>query len=99
LESSNTDYDVLLCNLPYVPDQHTINKSASFEPTNAIFGGNDGLDVYSQLFNQLKNRQNKPLYIITECFPDQQTRLQTIAKGSGYNLVKTKSFISLFELA
>ena len=39
LEQSAKDYDILLCNLPYVPDGYQINKAATYEPHRAIFGG------------------------------------------------------------
>jgi release factor glutamine methyltransferase len=46
-------YDVILANLPYVPNDWKINQAATAEPKIAIFGGPDGLDVYRQLFTQL----------------------------------------------
>lgn len=47
-------YDVILANLPYVPDQYKINQAAAMEPRIAIFGGKDGLDVYRRFFAQLQ---------------------------------------------
>src|SRR5690606_26497608 len=46
-----TPYAVM-ANLPYVPDDLTINESAMHEPKIAIFGGKDGLDLYQEMFNQ-----------------------------------------------
>lgn len=48
-------YDILLANLPYVPDRWKINKAAAMEPRIAIFGGKDGLDIYRRLFEQLNS--------------------------------------------
>ncbi len=47
LEGSLKDYDVLLCNLPYVPDNHKLNKAAKHEPFIALFGlcSNAGLPL------------------------------------------------------
>ncbi len=96
----------LLCNLPYVPDSHTINESAMFEPKLAIFGGPDGLDLYRRLFSQIKNANNPydrmksyrsgARYVLTESLPFQHEKLTKIAEQSGYTLVTTDDFIQVF---
>lgn len=96
---SNTDqvYDILLCNLPYVPDGFQINPAAMREPRIAIFGGADGLDLYRKLFKQLDTRPSKPLYILTEALPPQHEALEQIAKTSGYELFGSDDFIQVFK--
>lgn len=96
LEASQTRCNVLLCNLPYVPDSHTINKAAMFEPRLAIFGGVDGLDLYRELFSQISELEEKPQYILTESLPFQHEELALIAKMHDYSLQKTEDFIQLF---
>jgi release factor glutamine methyltransferase len=96
LESAGSSYDVLICNLPYVPDSHTINKAAMFEPRLAIFGGTDGLDLYRELFVQISEVETKPQYILTESLPFQHEVLADIAKQYNYSLQKTEDFIQLF---
>ncbi len=96
LSASRRHYDILLCNLPYVPDSHTINQAASHEPRIAIFGGPDGLDLYRMLFEQISNLSGKPLYILTEALPPQHTLLKKIAQGHGYNLMQSDDFIQVF---
>ena len=92
-------YDILLCNLPYVPDDFKINKAAKHEPTQAIFGGHDGLDLYRKLFKQVVLLSEKPLYILTESLPEQHTVLASIASLASYKLTKTDDFIQVFKLA
>jgi release factor glutamine methyltransferase len=89
----------IVANLPYVPNEHTINKAAMQEPKLAIFGGTDGLDLYRQLFKQLSHLGNKPLHVLTESLPFQHKELANIAKGSGYRLTKTEDFIQVFRLS
>lgn len=89
----------LLCNLPYVPDSHTINKAAMFEPRLAIFGGVDGLDLYRELFTQIGKLDSKPGHILTESLPFQHEELAVIAKLHGYSLQQTSDFIQMFTLA
>lgn len=97
LAESSQDYDVLLCNLPYVPDDFAINTAATHEPRLAIFGGPDGLDLYRRLFTQIQNAQKQPLYILTEALPSQHDALEQIAKANGYKLHASDDFIQVFE--
>ncbi|MBP7807095.1 peptide chain release factor N(5)-glutamine methyltransferase [Candidatus Saccharibacteria bacterium] len=89
----------ILANLPYVPDSHTINKAAMFEPRLAIFGGADGLDLYRELFAQIDRQEHKPQHILTEALPFQHKDLALIAKSHGYTLAKTDDFIQLFKFS
>lgn len=88
--------NIILANLPYVPDAHTINQAAMFEPKVAIFGGPDGLDIYRQLFLQMAA---KPHLVFTESLPFQHTELTQIAKAAGYKLKTSEDFIQVFELS
>jgi release factor glutamine methyltransferase len=97
LEASDKDYDILLCNLPYVPDKHTVNQAAMREPKIAIFGGPDGLDIYRRLFQQVKKLRDQPLYILTESLPPQHDALAVIAKDAGYALDSEDDFIQVFR--
>jgi release factor glutamine methyltransferase len=99
LTESRQDNNVLLCNLPYVPDEFKINPAAMREPKVAIFGGPDGLDIYRRLFSQVKNSQNKPLFILCESLPPQHETLAGIAASAGYKLTATDDFIQVFRLA
>jgi HemK-like putative methylase len=96
LTMSGQDNNVLLCNLPYVPDKHKINQAAMQEPRVAIFGGSDGLDIYRKLFGQVKNQRKRPLFILTESLPPQHQDLAIIAASAGYRLSETDDFIQIF---
>lgn len=98
LAASGQDNNVLLCNLPYVPDGFQINPAAMREPKLAIFGGPDGLDVYRRLFDQVAKLQNKPLFILTESLPPQHEILAQIALETGYKLISADDFIQAFRL-
>lgn len=98
LAASGQDNNVLLCNLPYVPDGYHINPAAMAEPHIAIFGGPDGLDIYRKLFKQVEKLKKQPLFILTESLPPQHEILQGIAENAGYSLLQTDDFIQVFEL-
>lgn len=92
----NLEESVILANLPYVPDAHTINPAAMHEPELAIFGGFDGLELYRRLFGQIAKNSQKPRHVLTESLPFQHTALAEIARLSGYTLSKTEDFVQLF---
>ncbi len=97
LGQSGKDYDILLCNLPYVPDDHTVNQAALHEPRIAIFGGPDGLDLYRKLFQQVQQLKKQPLFILTESLPPQHEALAALAKRYSYQLDQTDDFIQVFR--
>lgn len=93
------DTSVLLCNLPYVPNDFHINTAATHEPRHALFGGPDGLDLYRTLFEQINAREHKPNYVLTESLPPQHEALANVAGAQSYELTKTDDFIQLFQLS
>ncbi len=99
LAGSNQNYDVLLCNLPYVPDDYPVNEAVRYEPEIAVFGGPDGLDLYRKLFQQLKHRPQRPLFILCEALPAQHQALLDLAASCGYDLWRTEGLIQVFQLA
>ncbi|HEY1835794.1 MAG TPA: peptide chain release factor N(5)-glutamine methyltransferase [Candidatus Saccharimonadales bacterium] len=93
----STKHDVILANLPYVPNNFHINLAAQAEPRFAIFGGADGLDVYRRLFSQIKELPWQPSFIFTESLPPQHAELAAIANSAGFKLVRTEDFIQQLE--
>ena len=97
---------IILANLPYVPNDHTINQSAMHEPSIAIFGGKDGLDLYREMFEQVKEyggrkalgEGGRPEYIFTESLPFQHEELAKIAEVHGYKQTAQEDFIQVFKL-
>jgi release factor glutamine methyltransferase len=88
---------ILLCNLPYVPDDFHINRAATHEPDVALFGGKDGLRLYRTLFEQTQTMRVTPRYILTESLPPQHAELSSIATEAGYSPEATDDFIQVFH--
>lgn len=93
------DRSILLCNLPYVPDNFQINLAAMNEPRRAIFGGADGLDLYRQLFAYLHHSAIEPLFVLTESLPPQHKVLAELARRDGFVLEQAEDFIQVFKMA
>jgi len=98
LANTDTNYDILLCNLPYVPDDYPINRSAIHEPGLALFGGPDGLDVYRKLASCLSESPKKPLFLLIESLAPQQRKIQEIFAPLGYKHQKTLGLVQLLKL-
>jgi release factor glutamine methyltransferase len=62
----------LVANLPYVPLcdlSDSVEYNVSYEPQIAIYSGEDGLDLYSQVLQQINNINNKPQIAAFELDP------------------------------
>jgi release factor glutamine methyltransferase len=86
-------YDIILANLPYVPDNMT-DPSIMREPEIALFSGTDGLNHYRQLFEQLEPKHIR--YIMCESLVVQHKSLEELAVKAGYKLTKTDGLVQLF---
>ncbi len=93
-----TPADVVLANLPYVPERYAINRAAEHEPKHAIFGGKDGLNLYRRMFEQIAALDQKPEFVLTEALPPQHPELAGIAKNAGYQPYSSQDFIQAFRL-
>ncbi len=91
-------FDVILANLPYVPEHFAINKAAAFEPKLALFAGTDGMELYEKFWRQLLSCEQKPSFVITESLPFQHHTNASLARKAGYVLERTEDLIQLFAL-
>lgn len=96
LANTPRTYDIILTNLPYVPDDYPINRAAGLEPSLALFSGSDGLVHYRAFWKQLSELSERPLYVITEAFPSQHNALAGIAGTAGYTMQKVSGYVQLF---
>jgi release factor glutamine methyltransferase len=88
--------DVILANLPYVPEQLKINKAAEHEPREAIFSGRDGLDHYKRFWKQAGALAQKPQLIITESLPAQHHVNAELARAAGFYQLGRDGFAQAF---
>ena len=90
--------DIIMANLPYVPDQHIVNRAAMYEPKLAIYGGTDGLDIYRLFFHQIDILSKKPTVILTESMESQHLALTNLAKAHGYDMKKSEGLVLYFSI-
>ena len=87
---------VLLANLPYVPRDYPINTAATHEPSLAIFGGRDGLELYEKLCAQLAVLNSKPSVVITESLCIQHENIVQLMSAAGYMLQSSDGLAQYF---
>jgi len=98
LSPNHYPIDIIMANLPYVPDQHAVNQAAMYEPKLAIFGGTDGLDKYRLFFQQIEILSKKPTVILTESLESQHLDLTNLAKAHGYDIKKSEGLVLYFRI-
>jgi release factor glutamine methyltransferase len=96
LSGDKTGYDVVLANLPYVPEA-IHDRSILSEPAEALFSGTDGLDHYRELFSQLTPKHIR--FVMTESLLTQHAAMIALAEKAGYTLTKTDGLVQLFTKA
>jgi release factor glutamine methyltransferase len=89
-------YDVILANLPYIPDSWNIDRSIQAEPRIAFLGGRDGLEHYRRLFSQVAKLAWPKVYILCESMPPQHQQLTKIADGHNFSQMAERDFIQVF---
>lgn len=72
------NHDIIIANLPYVPESIEITEDVKKEPYNAIFSGEDGLDLIRKLAKQIKSREILFQELWLEFWTEQESGIATI---------------------
>lgn len=82
----NRKFDCILSNPPYIPtkDMEKLEKELSFEPTNALDGGSDGLDFYRDIIEEAKEHLIKGGLLMFEIGFDQADAVRTLLSKKGF---------------
>lgn len=97
LKSFHRSYDVLLANLPYVPNELITSPEITKEPALALFSGDDGLNHYRKFWQQVSKLEEPPLYVLTESLINQHDVVTELAHSANYELVKTDLLVNLYR--
>ncbi len=93
-------FDVIVTNLPYLRDDahQDLMEEVKYEPDIALFGGEDGLDLYRKFLAEVPHFLGPGGYLFTECDPWQHEDM--ISEAARHNLVPIEQgyFILGFQL-
>lgn len=77
----NLHCDILVCNPPYIPSSEQMEHSVvDYEPHVALFGGDDGLKFYRDVFEKAPQVLNPKSFLAFEMGYNQGEALSTLAK-------------------
>jgi release factor glutamine methyltransferase len=77
LEKIHTDstFDLIVANLPYVPETLAVSPEVEKEPSEALFSGSDGLDLIRKFATQLTEKNIRFVELWLEFLPSQQKEI------------------------
>jgi release factor glutamine methyltransferase len=90
-------FQTVVTNLPYLQDDAELMPEVQKEPGVALFGGQDGLDLYRRFLRQLPDHLEPRGYLFTECDPWQHEALIKEAAAVGLKPIEQGYFILGFQ--
>lgn len=86
------DVDILVCNPPYLTfdDMKKLQKEVSFEPSMALFGGEDGLDFYRTITAIWKDSLRTGGKLVFEIGMGQEKDVAKILEDNGFINIETR---------
>lgn len=90
-------FDAVATNLPYLQNDADLMPEVQKEPAVALFGGDDGLDIYRRFLKDLPKHLNPNGFLFTECDPWQQEHLKTEAAKINLHPIEEDYFILGFQ--
>lgn len=84
--------DIIACNPPYLTkeDMENLQREVSFEPAEALFGGEDGLDFYRGITRLWKNKLKDGGMLIYEIGVGQEDEVMRILIQHGFKNVRCR---------
>ena len=71
-------FDIIVANLPYLPDDMPTQPDLEYEPSSALLGGKDGLELYREFMPQAVKQLSSNGIIAIEHLPSQFTSIQAL---------------------
>lgn len=78
------DFDLVLANLPYVPDGEAVSAEVTHDPATALYGGADGLDIVRRFLRDALPHLADNCLVMLEVGHDQGHATAAIMQELGY---------------
>ena len=89
-----TDFNLVLANLPYVPDGEEVATEVTHDPATALYGGPDGLDVVRRFLTDARPYLAEDCLVMLEVGHDQGHATAAIMTELGYTGTRVLSDMS-----
>lgn len=90
-------YDFILANLPYIPKNFKVSPGVNFEPAQALYAPQNGLQLIEQLAPLAYQALNSGGYILLESMPNQHPFVKKFYGNAGFSLTATHGLIQCFN--
>jgi release factor glutamine methyltransferase len=88
-------FATIVTNLPYLRNDAELMPEVTKEPAVALFGGQDGLELYRRFLEQLPAHLQPGGYLFTECDPWQHEKLIELVNPAGLKLIESNNYFIL----
>lgn len=79
-----SEFDLVLANLPYVPDGEAVSAEVQHDPATALYGGPDGLDIVRRFLKDALPHLKDGCLVMLEVGHDQGETTRRIMEEYGY---------------
>ena len=83
-----TPYDLVLANLPYVPEGEALAPEVQHDPPTALYGGEDGLCIIRRFIEEAKPHLAPGALLLLEVGHDQGYAVAELLQAAGYEQVE-----------
>lgn len=97
LSNADGKFDVIVANLPYVDKKWDVSIETKYEPKDALFASNNGLELILKLILQSTDKINTGGLLILESDPRQHQEISDFAVKNGYELLDKSGYILMFK--
>ena len=91
----NLDFDMIISNPPYIKDSYKLPKNLHYEPSNALFGGQEGDEMIKQIIDTFIS--SEILYFICEIGYDQKESISKYVENADEISIKFYQDYSGFD--
>ncbi len=88
------NFDVIVANLPYLPNDMPTQPDLNYEPKSALLGGRDGLNLYRKFIPEALERIHPGGMIAIEHLPTQYESIDAICENSGAHAESFDRFVT-----
>ena len=89
-----TGFNLVLANLPYVPDGEQVATEVTHDPATALYGGPDGLDIVRRFLEEARPHLAPGCLVMLEVGHDQGEATRAIMQELGYTDTRVLSDMS-----
>lgn len=76
LEQVPLSFNIVVSNPPYIASSYDLPPSVKFEPSNALFAGAEGMDIFYRLIKQTQERNS--IFLACEMGYDQKDKIESL---------------------